>query len=245
MIIRTNQKSLFVDVNTNLFHTVFFFFLIFPQLRILNQVRHRWGNFASRFFRIKMSLHPPHPGINRSQCKHFGQGCLVQFSNFHCEGEESTPGSHTHTRTNIHKCRPQLVTTDEQNLSTQPPRFQSCVSAWIINTVCSTHDDDDARQKKESIILINFHFLRMLILEWAKCVSCLSNCFKAKVGENKDGCGQAANTFVSPVAASCCVACAAFKVKLAPPPPTRSTFICFAGMQERQTCWYPVEVICN
>lgn len=59
----------------------------------------------------------------------------------------------------------------------------------------------------------------MLILEWAKCVSCLSNCFKAKVGENKDGCGQATNTFVSQVAVSSRVACAAFKVKLAPPHP--------------------------
>lgn len=57
----------------------------------------------------------------------------------------------------------------------------------------------------------------MLILEWAKCVSCLSNCFKAKVGENKDGCGQATNTFVSQVAVSSRVACAAFKVKLHDP----------------------------
>lgn len=85
--------------------------------------------------------------------------------------------------------------------------------------VSSTHHDhdDDARQQNKSIILFNFHFLGMLILEWAKCVSCLSNCFKAKVGGNKDGCGQATNTFVSQVAVSSRVACAAFKVKLHDP----------------------------
>lgn len=75
----------------------------------------------------------------------------------------------------------------------------------------------------------------MLILEWAKCVSCLSNCFKAKVGENKDGCGQATTTFVSQVAVSSRVACAAFKVKLAPSPrPARP--LLFASLVSCLTC---------
>lgn len=97
MIIRTNQKS-FVGVNTiNLFHTFFS-----PPIYDFESNPPPMGNFGRRFFWIKMSLHPSHPGINRSQCEHFPGmfGSVLKFSLW--GRREHTQLTQTHTHTHSH-----------------------------------------------------------------------------------------------------------------------------------------------
>lgn len=61
-------------------------------------------------------------------------------------------------------------------------------------------------------------------------MSCLSNCFKAKVGGGIKTAVVRLHTFVSQVAVSSRVACAAFKVKLASPPPRPARPLLFASL---------------
>lgn len=95
--IKTSCLSMSTPIN---FFLTFFFIYFFFKLRILNKVRHKWGKRFG-FFRVTMSRHPVTSCDDQESVRAFSRD--VSFSNFHCEGDESTQSSRTHTRAHSHR----------------------------------------------------------------------------------------------------------------------------------------------